>query len=325
MELKFSHFKSWTSEQHVPTEFSGPVALTIGNFDGIHVGHQALLAKITQKAQDGSGASQMKKACKSLVMTFDPHPAQVLFPEKKHLRLFSRRDQREQVQKRGVDGLFVQTFSRSFSEMSAFDFMNKFLRQDFQVQYLVVGHDFSFAKDRSGTQDKLKEFCQLHGIQFEVLPPVTVQQKIVSTSRIRDALKAADLEFANAALGRIFTLSGVVEKGAQRGRLLGYPTANLRVENDFVPKPGVYISRSTVADKEYSTITFIGINKTFVEGDLSPVKIETHFLDFSADLYGQRLDVRLLAFLREEQKFSSIEALKEQIENDISFTRSFFR
>lgn len=320
MKVEASHFKSWTSEQSVPTEFLGPVALTIGNFDGIHVGHQALLAKITKKAQHLSGEGKTK----SLVMSFDPHPAQVLFPEKKHFRLFSRRDQREQIQRRGVDGLFVQTFSRSFSEMSALDFMNKFLRQDFHVQYLVVGHDFSFAKDRSGTQDKLREFCKLHAIQFEVLPPVTVHQQIVSTSRIREALKAADLAFANAALGRPFTLSGVVERGAQRGRQLGYPTANLRSENDFVPKPGVYVSTSTVAGKDYPSVTFIGINKTFVEGDLSPVKIETHFLDFSADIYGQRLEVRLLDFLREEQKFSSVEALKEQIEKDILRTRSFF-
>lgn len=320
MELKSNRFNSWTSEQDVPADFLGPVALTIGNFDGIHVGHQALLAKITQKSEELS----IKCKTKSLVMSFDPHPAQVLFPEKRHCRLFSRRDQREQIQSRGVEGLYVQTFSRSFSGMSAEEFMSKFLVQDFQVQFLVVGHDFSFAKHRSGTHEKLKDFCDLHGIQFEVLPPVTMQGQIVSTSRIREALKLGDLAFANAALGRPFVLSGVVEKGAQRGRLLGYPTANLRAENDFVPTPGVYVSSSTVAGKDYRTITFIGVNKTFVEGDLSPVKIETHILDFSADIYGQRLEVRLLDFLRSEQKFSSVEALKEQIQLDVSRARGFF-
>lgn len=311
------NFNSWTSEQPVPADFRQGVALTIGNFDGLHLGHRALLAKITKRATELS--------LKSVVMTFDPHPAQVLFPEKKHVRLFSRRDQREQVKALGVDGFFVQTFSRDFSEMSALEFMNKFLRIDFNVKYLAVGHDFSFAKNRSGTQDVLREFCQTHGIEFDVLPPVHFQGQVVSTSRIREALRTGQVLFANSALARPYTLSGLVEKGAQRGRILGYPTANLRSENEFVPQPGVYISKACVGDRVYSSVTFIGINKTFVEGDLSPVKIETHVLDFSQDLYGQRMDIELLDFLRGEQKFPSVEALKLQIERDIQLVRGFFK
>ncbi len=307
--------EKWRQDQQANPK---PVALTMGNFDGVHKGHQKLLKNVVDAAKSFGG--------KSLLLTFHPHPAQILAPEKKHVRLFTLRDQQQELAKAGLDGVLRQGFSREFSEISAPDFLEDYILKYFQPRYISVGQDFLFGAHRQGNQALLQAFCDKRKIKLDLVSAFKVNNETVSTSNIRRHLVAGELREAEALLGRRYYLQGVVEKGAARGRVLGFPTANIKPDVDFFPRMGVYICeviRWPDPTKRFRAVMNVGLNRTFVEGDHQPIKAEVHLLDFSEDLYGQTLQVELCQYLREEQKFPSIDALKQQIQNDVEAARAW--
>lgn len=298
--------------------FQRPVALTIGNFDGVHKGHQELLKRVVQFAEQSQGFS--------LLLTFHPHPVQILAPEKKHERLFTLEDQQEQLRKAELNGVMRQPFSRQFSEISAPDFLEFYILKNFQPRLIVVGHDFAFGAHRRGNFELLKAFCERRKIKLEQAPVTRVEGEVVSTSKIRQCLLQGELALVEKMLGRKYFLKGIVEKGEARGRQLGFPTANIKPDVDFYPRMGVYVcevSRPGVSDKKNRAVMNLGLNRTFVEGDHQPIKAEVHILDFSENLYGQTLKVELCEYLREEKKFSSIDELKNQISADAAKARAW--
>ena len=285
-------------------------ALTIGNFDGVHRGHQELLKRVVAAAN--------QRGLFSMLLTFHPHPLQILSPEKQHTRLFSLEDQQERLAASGLQGVLRQPFSRQFSETAARDFLQNYLLKFFQPRALIVGHDFSFGAHRMGNLELLRDFCQREKIELEAVPPLEIEGEIVSTSRIRENLLSGKLDQAEKMLGRKYYLKGIVEKGDKRGRQLGFPTANVRPDVDFYPKTGVYACLVRLPDSRYrKAVMNVGMNRTFVEGDHNPIKVEVHLFDFSEDIYGQTIQVELCHYLREERKFPSIADLKLQIEQDI--------
>lgn len=310
-----SNLQWWTDLSRV-SELQSPVSLTIGNFDGVHLGHQELIKRVVSRAKATGGTP--------MVLTFHPHPVQVLNPAKKHVRLFALEDQKQQLEKLGIKVVMVQKFSRDFSELSAPEFLEGYLMKNFHPKHLVIGHDFSFGAHRQGHHDLMKVFCEKHKVDLEMVPPLKIREKIVSTSLIREALANGDLSFVKAGLGRNYYLNGIVIRGEARGRTLGFPTANIKPEVDFYPRTGVYACRVILGDRALNAVTNIGLNRTFVEGDSHPIKVESHILDFNEDIYGREIKIELLEYLREEKKFSGIDELTKQIAEDVKKARGLF-
>ncbi len=294
---------------HLNESFQASI-VTIGNFDGLHLGHQLLLRR----------AIEYKKQFKSpaIVYTFYPHPAQVLKPSKKHFQLFPLEDQVERFSRYGFDYLVVEPFSRDFSELSAEDFLNNYLAKYLRPQIIIVGHDFNFGSHQQGDIDFLTQYCQRLNWQLEVVPVYKHQGRVVSSSWIREALKKSEMKLVTELLGRPYSVSGIVLHGAQRGRQLGVPTANIQVTQGAEMRLGVYATKTKFDGQEYKSITNVGISPTFTS-EIDPiVKVETHIFDYRGDLYGQKIQVEFIDFIRPEKKFDSIESLKKQIEEDFS-------
>jgi riboflavin kinase/FMN adenylyltransferase len=308
------HFQSFQSETH---QIHRPIALTIGNFDGIHLGHQSLIEETVHFAKEERGSA--------IVVTFNPHPQAFLNPEKGHARIFSLKDQEVQMEIRGVDGIFRQSFSREFSQISPHDFVENFIVKFFQPRFVCVGENFRFGAFRAGSASLLQELGYQFGFQVKLVTPVQYRGESVSTSQIKKYLSLGDVEKVRTFLGRNYYFQGLVQAGEGRGRQLGFPTANVSPDSEFAPAQGVYVCDVSVRGEahKYRAVVNIGINKTFVTGE-APLKFEVHILDWTKDLYGKLLTVELLHYIRPEKKFSGLEELKLQIEKDISFARSYF-
>lgn len=291
--------------------------VTIGNFDGVHRGHQQLVETVVREAKHFG--------VPSVIYTFHPHPVRVLRPEKPTLRLFDLRDQQEQFTKAGIEMLVLENFTSEFSKISAEDFLRHHIVEKLNPKTLVVGHDFSFGAGRSGNISFLEKFCAENGIRLIVIPPFQYAEGVVSSTRIRQALLDGNVALANDLLGRTYYLRGHVEQGFQRGRTIGVPTANIHPDVEFIPRLGVYCTLTKVGNHMHPSITNIGVNPTFQQGAVKgPLKIESHLLDFDAHLYGVEVEVYLLKFLRDERKFSGIDELKNQIFQDIQEARGYF-
>ncbi|WP_413561018.1 bifunctional riboflavin kinase/FAD synthetase [Bdellovibrio sp. HCB209] len=290
--------------------------VTIGNFDGVHLGHQQLIETVTREAQ--------YYGVPSVVYTFHPHPVKVLFPERQTQRMFDLRDQQEQFEARGIECMIIENFTKEFSQVTAQDFLQNYVMKNLNPKTLVVGHDFNFGANRTGNISFLEGFCAQHGVRLIVIPPFQLEGQVVSSTRIREALQTGEIEKATTLLGRRYYLRGTVEKGFQRGRTIGVPTANVHPDVEFVPRKGVYFTHTRINGHSHPSITNIGVNPTFQEDKKGPVKIESHIFDLDAQLYGVEVEVELLHFQRDEMKFSGIETLKEQIFNDMAAARKFF-
>lgn len=300
-------------------ELQSPLAasvVTIGNFDGVHLGHQQLIENVVREAHHF--------AVPSVVYTFHPHPAKVLHPQRQTFRLFDLQDQQEQFAQRGVEFVIIEEFTKEFSQFSHVQFLEEFILKNLNPKTLVVGHDFSFGADRAGDIPFLEKFCAEKGIRLIIIPPLQLNNKTVSSSRIREALKSGDVEQAQELLGRRYYLRGHVQTGFQRGRTIGVPTANIHPDVEFMPRQGVYCTWTRIHGQTYPSITNIGINPTFSSGSAAALKIETHLFDFEGQLYGLEVEVHLLHFLRDEKKFSGLEELKQQIQFDLQTARKFF-
>jgi len=292
--------------------FTGSL-LTIGNFDGVHRGHRAILEKVTSKAKS--------MGLPSALLTFDPHPIQVLFPERQLRRLFSVKDLREQVEKLGIEALIIQPFDKTFAKLSADAFLRSKVLPPLHPRELVVGHDFNFGADRSGTLEFLSSWCTQKKIDLTVQSPVEVNGERVSSRRIREMIAEGNVRRANLFLGRPFYVEGVVEKGAGRGRTLGIPTINVKLGAFVQPKIGVYVSEAIVGDKRYRSVSNLGLRPTF--GPDFEVNLETHIFAFNGEIYGHNVRVELLHFLRDEKKFASVDDLRAQIQVDMQAAQHF--
>lgn len=291
--------------------------VTIGNFDGVHRGHQQLVENVVREAR--------YFGVPSVVYTFHPHPVKVLQPEKPTFRLFDLKDQQEQLAKAGIELMVIENFTPEFSKISAENFLQKYIVDQLHPKTLVVGHDFSFGANRSGNISFLEKFSAEKGIRLIVIPPFQDHNGVVSSSRIRQALKDGDVALANDLLGRSYYVRGHVEQGFQRGRTIGVPTANIHPDVEFTPRQGVYCTLTKVGNHLHPSITNIGVNPTFSDGSsVRPTKIESHLFDFDAQLYGVEVEVHLLHFIRDERKFSGIDELKQQIQKDIQEARKYF-
>lgn len=250
-------------------------------------------------------------------MTFDPHPVKVLNPARRLPKIFDVADQEKQLRELGVDLLVVEPFSREFSQVPADRYIKDWIQAPFHPKTVVVGYDFSFGANRQGTIEFLQNAAPSYGFNVEVIPQVEVNGVLVSSSRIRQAVESGDVKLASELLGRTFYLEGTVEKGAGRGRTIGIPTANLRVAAELLPGRGVYAARARVRDQSLNCVVNIGLNPTFTESTLQSLSIEAHLLDYSGDLYGERLRLDFVQRLRDEKKFGSVDELVRQIHADI--------
>ena len=285
---------------------------TIGNFDGVHVGHQEIFRQVKEHAARIQGAA--------VAITFRPHPHFVLRPDSAPELINTYEEKLELLQ--GMDIVLEEPFSREFSNTEPDSFVNQWLVRALNVQALYLGYDFAFGKGRSGSVETLKRLTEARGIAMYVVPPFKVEDVPVSSSLIRGKLNEGDIAFVNKALGREFFLRGLVFRGDGRGRTIGVPTANLQCSPRKFPRTGVYATRTLWQGKEFSSITNIGVNPTF-KGDASdlPLKIETHIFDFDADLYGHEIEVRFLGFIREEKKFSGVQDLLAQMQSDFAVAK----
>jgi riboflavin kinase / FMN adenylyltransferase len=284
--------------------------VSIGNFDGVHRGHQAMLNALTGRARsDGVPA---------VALTFDPHPIALLKPEATPPALTTIEHRAELLGRYGVDVMVVLPTDRKLLALTAEEFFESIIRGELRTRGLVEGPNFFFGRNRSGNITVLRGLCGTHGLSFDVVPPLTVDEQLVCSSVIRSLLDAGEMAHAVRLLGHAYRLSGLVERGAERGRTLGFPTANLGAVKTLVPANGVYAAWTTINDVRHPAAVHIGPNPTFGE---SAKKIEVHVIDFVGDLYGQPLDVDFLDRVREVRRFGSVDALRDQLQQDIAAVR----
>lgn len=288
-------------------------AVTVGNFDGVHRGHQALVAAALRSARAQSGTA--------VVLTFDPHPSHVLSPHRAPEALMTVEQKAEILGELGIDFLAVLPFTRELAERSPEEFARDVLQQCLGARAVIVGHNFRFGRHRAGDASRLAELGATMGFAVETVAAVVHEGAPISSTRIREALARGEIEAANALLGRPHLLDGRVRTGEGRGRTLGFPTANLELLNEAVPGGGVYACRVRVEGETAPrpAVVNVGRRPTFGGGDLI---VEVHLLDFSGDLYGRRLRVAFESKLRDERAFPGVEALKRQIEADAAEARA---
>lgn len=285
------------------------VALTIGSFDGVHVGHQELIAEATRCAAKGG----------KCVMTFAPHPAKILSLQPPPL-LFSQQDQIEVFQSLGVDILFFLPFTKETAALSAEHFVDSIIWNLFHPSFLIVGYDFTFGNQRKGDFHFLKQKLKDKEVSLLNVSPVSVAGEIVSSTRIRRLLTEGKMELIQQCLGRPYYLEGRVIEGKKLGRTLGFPTVNLDCKNEIFPQMGVYFCNVNIAGRSYKAVGNIGYNPTV--SNARQLKVEFHILDFDGDLYKTSLRFDILKKLRDEMRFESKEALRVQISKDIEVARS---
>ncbi|MDP3677518.1 MAG: bifunctional riboflavin kinase/FAD synthetase [Methylotenera sp.] len=292
--------------RHIPASLQQPCALAIGNFDGLHLGHQALLNKLTQTAKILN--------LTSAVMTFEPHPREFFTPESAPARLCSMREKLEYFAEAGVDLVYVCRFNRRFAKVTADAFMQTILRDALNAEAILVGEDFRFGAMRAGS---VVDFVEKK-FNLISLPQVSLADARVSSTRVRSALAAGNLQEAALLLGRPYSMSGKVVHGAKRGRQLGFPTANVHMRHERPALTGVY----AVKLDGLNAVANLGVRPTIA--GVPKLSLEVHVLDFDDDLYGKHVHVEFLHKIRDEMKFESLDALKVQIAADVIAARDFF-
>jgi riboflavin kinase/FMN adenylyltransferase len=290
--------------------FPHPV-VTLGNFDGIHLGHQAILARVVHEARERQGTA--------LVLTFHPHPLAVLRPTLSLPLILSLREKLRLFAAQDIHGVFLQHFTLEFSRLTPEEFIQRYLVEAIGAEKIIVGHNVSFGRNRAGRAETLEQLGPPSGVEVEIVGPVLLDGREVSSTAVRTLLSAGDMRAVARLLGRPYTVSGRVEKGFQRGRRLGFPTANLRPRVDVLLPNGVYAVLVTIGEQEVPGVANVGLNPTFGGNKRT---IEAHLFDFSADLYGQRLRVSFIEHLRGEHKFPSVQELVRQIQEDASRARA---
>jgi riboflavin kinase / FMN adenylyltransferase len=306
--------------------------VTLGNFDGLHVGHQSLVIKALNLAQ------MNQKPC--LVFTFDPHPVKILQPDRLEHTIFPRDDLVQELEERGVDAVLFEPFSKELSQVSAQDFLRRYFLDLLRPFAIVMGPDFRFGRGREGTSELIATVLKPLSTQVVVVDAVKLGSAVVSSSRIRRALNDGDLTDVTACLGRPYRLWGEVVHGEKRGRGLGFPTANVQPRNEVLPRPGVYLTRFSdrlAPSMKWPSLTNVGFRPTFESdsnGQKTTVSVESYLLPYSGlpysgtvqdlDLYGRSVTVDFLVRVRDEIKFPSADGLRTQIASDVEFAKRYF-
>lgn len=285
--------------------------LTIGNFDGVHLGHREIFRAVVSKARDTGGTAA--------VLTFEPHPLCFLAPEHAPPRINTLQEKIRLLEASCIDLLIVLEFNRQLAELSAEQFVRDILVEKLAVQQLIVGYDYAFGRNREGDLDFLRDRAEQYGFSLGVLGPISRNGEVYSSTRIRNSLQEGDVAGVVAVLGRNFTLDGLVVHGAGRGQTLGFPTANLETDKEILPANGVYAVKVKWNERLYDAVVNIGNRPTF---DNQSATLEIHLLDFNQNLYGETLRLYFVERLRAELRFDSVEALKLAVHRDISLART---
>jgi riboflavin kinase / FMN adenylyltransferase len=291
--------------------FPRPI-VSLGNFDGVHLGHQAILTKAVSEARALQGTA--------LVLTFHPHPLSVLRPNSPLPLILGLREKLLLFRRLEIHGVILQRFSQTFSQLTAEEFVRRYLVDIIGIEKVIVGHNVSFGHRRSGNAEILVQLGEKFGFAVDVIGPVVIDGREVSSTAVRTLLGTGNMHEVTRLLGRPYGVSGRVEKGFQRGRTIGFPTANLRPRTDLLLPNGVYAVTVDLDEKiSIPGVANVGMNPTFGNNRRT---IEAHLFDFSADLYGQRLQVNFLEYIREERKFPSVPELVRQIQEDADRARA---
>lgn len=292
------------------------IGLTIGNFDGVHLGHKELLKKIKKDCS--------AKNLQFVVMTFIPHPQKILQPDKERFLINSYEQRRTLLKKLGVDVLVELKFTRDFSTLRPEDFLKKHILSYPQLKNFYLGYDFAFGANKEGDYDLVKSICNPLGVEVEIQPKFEFHGQVVSSSLVREKLLSGRIDEVEKILDRPFHLEGLVVKGEGRGKKIGFPTANIQVSPDvLVPHKGVYVTRTIYRGMTYKSVTNVGNNPTFKDGNY--LHIETNLFDFDMDIYGETLDIQFLYKIRDEKKFSTVNDLIAQIRSDADYAREYLR
>lgn len=295
-------------QDFLEVEHNDSTILTLGTFDGIHLGHKEIIEAVVQKASEFSG--------RSLLITFSPHPRKVIPGGNKIKLLTTLSEKKKLIETFGIDNLLVIQFTKEFSQQTPEEFVNKYLINGIGVKEIVIGYDHHFGKGRGGNIEILKKKGREIGFKVTEVPGCKIDDIIVSSTKIRKALVAGDIVKANNMLGRFYSFEGVVVPGDKRGKELGFPTANLLVEDEdkLLPATGIYAAECIVEEEKHNALLNIGSRPTFYEaGEIIP---EVYIIDFNKQIYNQTVRVNVVERIREEEKFSSAEELVKQMKKD---------
>lgn len=296
----------YTSTDALP-EFNNPV-ITIGTFDGVHIGHKTILKEIVDHAKEVQG--------ESILLTFEPHPRKVIFPDKPLQLLTPLEEKLELVKATGVDHIVVVPFTKAFANLTAEEYISDFLVKQFKPHSIVIGYDHQFGNDRKGDINLLKQLSEQYRYKVYEISAQLIHDAAVSSTKVRKAVSSGDMTEAANMLGRPYSLTGEVVKGAQLGNTIGFPTANIQPNSNeqILPANGVYAIKAIYKGNVYNAMLNIGIRPT-VSNELS-LHIEANIFDFDQDIYGEQLTIQFITRLRDEEKFPSIDHLKQQLNKD---------
>jgi len=299
----------------LPAAADGPTAFTIGNFDGVHLGHEAMLEELSRAAR--------RLDVPGCVLTFEPHPREFFAPDKAPTRLTSLREKLELLAACGVDRVHICRFNYAFAQITAEDFIERILVRGLGARWVLVGDDFRFGARRAGDLVMLRQAARRHGFEVAALPSVTLEGERVSSTAVRNALAAGALDRAHRLLGRPYSISGRVVRGDGLGRKLGFPTANMQMKHNRPPVMGIFaVTVAGAADRPLPGVASLGVRPT-VKAQGAPV-LEVHLFDFGAELYRRHLRVDFHHKLRDEEKYSDLATLTRQIGRDVENARRYF-
>jgi riboflavin kinase/FMN adenylyltransferase len=290
--------------------------LTLGTFDGVHVGHGKILEKVIQNT--------LNTEYESVVLTFFPHPRMVLQDQSEVKLLNTIAEKIDLLESIGIQNLIIHPFDESFSRLTAEEFVKTILVDQLHIQKIIIGYDHRFGRNRSADIDDLITFGKQYNFEVEQISVQEINDVSISSTKIRNSLLDGNMELANKYLGYDYSLSGIVSQGKQLGRTIGFPTANLKIEEDYklIPQDGVYVVKSTINKKLVKGIMNIGNNPT-VDGENK--SIEIHYFDFNDNLYHKKITVSILHRIRSEQKFENVSLLKKQLETDSTTALAYFK
>jgi riboflavin kinase/FMN adenylyltransferase len=290
--------------------------VTLGNFDGVHLGHQSIFRKVKEEAQKING--------EAVVITFEPHPLKVLSPQTCPPLLTPFRKKMMLIEKTGIDTVLCIEFNPNFSRISPFDFIKNILIEKVKARKIVVGYNYHFGRKHRGDVEILKQVCKLFNVDVEVIEPLRIGSTTVSSSKIRELIKDGEVEEASRLLGRNYPVIGKVVQGAKRGQTLGFPTANLEISEDLYPKKGVYAVEVVWNQQLFDGVANVGRNPTFhptQAGGESPLSVEVYILNFHQDLYGEEIQINFRRRIRDETRFASPSELTAQIRKDVEWAK----
>jgi len=301
--------------ENLKRPFNNPV-VTLGNFDGVHLGHQTIFRKVKEEAQKNNG--------EGVVITFEPHPLKVLSPQKCPPLLTPFRKKIMLIEQSRIDTVFCIEFTLGFSKLSPFDFIKNILIDKVKVKKIVVGYNYHFGRKQRGDIEILKQICQLFQVDVEVMDPLTIGSTTVSSSKIRELIKDGEVEEASKLLGRNYPVIGKVIQGAKRGQTLGFPTANLEISEELYPQKGVYAVEVVWNQQLFNGLANVGINPTFLSTQAREerrLSIEVYILNFHQNLYGEEIQVNFRKRIRDETRFSSPSELMKQMSKDVEWAQ----